>query len=248
MLTHGRKRIVFVVLVLLAMAFIDADPAVAATAQSVSTCDNLTNHQVGQSTASGSTNYRIEGASADVKNGGNWAFCSGDTTFSTIWVMAQSNNGSYAQAGLYFPSNGSCALHWAEMLEPGFNQRDLFYGGCTSTGQAFHFWDQVAPTTNGGRMLANTSTHTILTSYNDPNYQWGTIQATFNSETYNYGTNITGSSSFHATQTGMQVEAYSNDTWASTCGNVSLGHSPQPDMQTYYLSKACNAEETWTQR
>jgi hypothetical protein len=221
-----------------------------ASADPTTACDNVHNHQVGQSTASGSTSFRLEGASAAIFNGANWSFCSGDRTFSTIWVMVQGNGSSdaWVQSGLMYRWNGSCATQWAEIVEPGFNQRDVNYGYCSVAGSSSHFWEQSAQTANGWREYANAGSHTILSTYNSPYVSaWGDMNATFNSETYNYGTNISGSATGRSSTTGMQIQRYSDNTWASTCGNTSLGHSPQPDL-IYNLSKACGAEETWTQR
>lgn len=62
------------------------------------TCDTRSNHQIGQSTATGGAQpFAIEGASASIKDGGNYVLCTTDhssaSNFSAIWVMAQNSNG-----------------------------------------------------------------------------------------------------------------------------------------------------------
>lgn len=254
---HGRRRsagglgrsLPFVaVLAALAATVLLVSPAWARPQQSA--CGTTQNYQQGQSTVSGGSQpIAIEGASAIVTDGGGWLICLSDTNgninFDTTYVMIQASNG-YSQSGLMYRYGfGSCIKLWAQQREPGKTAVDAYAGGCSSLGNTWHFWEQSVYISPSWHMRANVNSTIIRQSSTNP-FAWGTpFYATFNSEVYHYNSNISGTSTYHTKYSSMQVQRYSDNAWASTCGNARFGRAAGPAPFNLSVT-SCSSQESWT--
>jgi hypothetical protein len=192
-----------------------------------------------------------EGVSAQFTDAGGYVLCSGDKTIGNVsadWDMIAGVNGdpgSWEQAGtLYVYGYGSCVKKFAQELTPGGNPQNFFGPGCVQPGDTNQFWVQ---SVNANEIRDNVGTFII----HQTNFGISTlglpISVQFGAETYQYLTDIPGSTANPQKHASEQVQGQITGGWYPTSGHITF--SAQTANNRWGLSQPCCATmDFWTVR
>jgi hypothetical protein len=199
----------------------------------------------------GASPVQLEGASAWITDQGGYVLCTTDTNegtnLSTSWTMVVSGNGSgWAQSGtMYRWGKGSCVKHWAQQAQNSSSWGDYYAAGCSAVGETDQYWQQLVFVNGAWHVRSNMNTTIIRESSFNPLTSWTTPYGVeFDAETTYTASTVPGRVSAKQNYTSMQVQAWSDDSWMTTCGNTSL-HGASDWSQYSFDMPGCDNVRTW---
>jgi hypothetical protein len=251
----------FLRLASVALLGVSASVVLSPQAAFASTCGTEQNNQVGWASnpawTSATQPYVLEGVAAYITPRIP-SFCTSpanpNANFSEQWTMIFGEGNEYVQSGMYVRPDLACKYEWSEQgfTNPTTHLPDFQdeFDQCVTVNGTYRWWQQSIWTGSAWRIRSNVNSNILYqtTSYGVPDLvAEGDVYVAFDGETYYSDTDVPGTSSARSENTSMQVQRYSDDTWHSTCSNVTLGRVHRGNTTRYgNTASTCDHIAYWT--